>query len=640
MHGLLLLGFFGGCGPSASLHQPSERPDSGDSVEGGDSDATVDSACALLTFYADADGDGFGDPLVAMLACTQSSGMTSDATDCDDADPAVHPNADESDCASRVDANCDGSVLFADADGDGWAACEECDDTDALRNPGQVEVCDGERDEDCDGLLDDADDDVLSPPVWYRDADADGYGNDALVISMCQAPIGFSGVGGDCDDADPWRSPGRAEVCDPEDLDEDCSGVADDADMGTDPASFASFARDSDGDGYGNAARTVTQCDAPPDYVTDATDCDDTDAARSPGTAETCDGADNDCDSLVDDDDASLTGASSYFADVDGDGWGDATTAVSACSTPPNFVANDDDCDDTDPAIPDASGLCGGEGAAVDTAAVDTAAAAVTTPTRFLVLGDTGDGSLNQYAVAVGMEAVCAASGCDFALLVGDNFYPAGVTSTSDAQWTDAFEAPYAGLDLQFWAVMGNHDWDHSLDTTLLDAQVDYTAVSAKWYMPADYYARTEGDVTFFGIDTQMIGVGAGAAQEAWLPTERAASTSTWNLLFGHHPTLSNGPHGDAGGDWKSFYDTYGCGQYDAYFAGHDHNLQWLEDSCGTALFVSGAGHSAYPLLGTHPTSFEAQSLGFLWVEIEGRTLTGVFYDQDGAELFRQTMIK
>ncbi len=621
-------------------------PVPGDSEDPGAEGDTADSACAPLPFYADADGDGFGDPLVATLACTQPVGMTSDATDCDDADPAVHPNADESDCASAVDANCDGSVLFADADGDGWAACEECDDADALRNPGQVEVCDGARDEDCDGLLDDADDHVLSPPIWYRDADTDGYGNDALVVSMCQQPIGFSGVGGDCDDADPWRSPGRVEVCDLEDLDEDCSGVADDADMGTLPASFSSFAMDSDGDGYGNPARLVTQCDPPADYVTDATDCDDTDAARSPGLAETCDGADNDCDSLVDDDDASLSGAPSFFADVDGDGWGDPATAVSACTAPTDFVANDDDCDDADPAIPDASGICGSATALADTAGVDTgtvdtgAAAPASTATRFLVLGDTGDGSLNQYAVALGMEAVCAASGCDFALLVGDNFYPGGVTSTGDAQWTDAFEAPYAGLDLQFWAVMGNHDWDHSFDTTLLDAQVDYTALSAKWYMPADYYARVEGDVTFYGIDTQMITVGSGAAQETWLPTERAASATTWNLLFGHHPYLSNGPHGDASGDWQSFFDTYGCGQYDAYFAGHDHNLQWLEDSCGTALFISGAGHSTYPLFGSNPTWFEAQSLGFLWVEIAGRTLTGVFYDEDGIELFRQTMTK
>ena len=53
-----------------------------------------------------------------------------------------------------------------------------------------------------------------------------------------------------------------------------------------------------------------------------------------------------------------------------------------------------------------------------------------------------------------------------------------------------------------------------------------------------------------------------------------------------------------------------------------------------------GAGHSTYPLFGSSPTWFEAQSLGFLWVEIDGRTLTGVFYDEDGIELFRQTMTK
>jgi len=43
--------------------------------------------------------------------------------------------------------------------------------------------------------------------------------------------------------------------------------------------------------------------------------------------------------------------ATAWFADSDEDGFGDAGSSVSACEAPSGFVANDDDCDDTDDAI-------------------------------------------------------------------------------------------------------------------------------------------------------------------------------------------------------------------------------------------------------------------------------------------------
>lgn len=44
----------------------------------------------------------------------------------------------------------------ADADGDGFAWCRECNDDDASRKPGAVELCNG-IDDDCDGRIDDVD---------------------------------------------------------------------------------------------------------------------------------------------------------------------------------------------------------------------------------------------------------------------------------------------------------------------------------------------------------------------------------------------------------------------------------------------------------------------------------------------------
>ena len=97
------------------------------------------------------------------------------------------------------------------------------------------------------------------------------------------------------------------------------------------------------GDGYGDAGSTTDACAAPAGYVADATDCDDADASSNPGEVETCDGTDNDCDGTTDE---GVT--TEYYADADGDGYGDAGSTTDACSAPAGYVADATDCDDGD----------------------------------------------------------------------------------------------------------------------------------------------------------------------------------------------------------------------------------------------------------------------------------------------------
>ena len=198
--------------------------------------------------------------------------------DCDDTDPAFYPGADESDCSDPNDYNCDGSVAYADADADGWAACMECDDSDPAINPDAVEVCD-EVDNDCDSATDDADDslDSETATLWYADTDIDGFGDLANSVLLCESPTGYVADNTDCDDGDNNAYPGATEYCDGHD--DNCDGTIDE-DSAVDAKTWY---QDSDGDTYGLASSTTQACNLPSGYAADNTDCDDTNASLYPG---------------------------------------------------------------------------------------------------------------------------------------------------------------------------------------------------------------------------------------------------------------------------------------------------------------------------------------------------------------------
>ncbi len=324
-----------------------------------DCDGTIDiGAIDMSSFYADDDGDGFGDAADSTLACEADSGTVADATDCDDSDAGVNPDAEE--VCDGIDNDCDGTVdvgasdagtFYDDDDGDGYGDASEsttdctrpsgtvtdntdCDDTDAGTHPGASEVCDGE-DNDCDGSIDEG---ATSPSTFYADDDGDGFGDASDTVEDCGAPSGYVSDATDCDDTDPFINPDAEEVCDG--VDNDCDGTTD---VGA--SDVSTFYADDDGDGFGDAADSTQDCSVPSGHVSDATDCDDTDAAVNPDAEEVCDGIDNDCDGTVD---VGASDAGTFYDDDDGDGYGDASESTTDCTRPSGTVTDNTDCDDTD----------------------------------------------------------------------------------------------------------------------------------------------------------------------------------------------------------------------------------------------------------------------------------------------------
>ena len=70
-------------------------------------------------------------------------------------------------------------------------------------------------------------------------------------------------------------------------------------------------------------------------------DCNDCDATIHPTATETCDGIDNDCNGTPDD-----GVGTDWYADLDVDGYGDASISTQACEQPAGYVEDDTDCDD------------------------------------------------------------------------------------------------------------------------------------------------------------------------------------------------------------------------------------------------------------------------------------------------------
>jgi len=186
--------------------------------------------------------------------------------------------------------------------------------------------------------IDDGTCDYGTTSTWYRDQDGDGYGNPNDTQSANAMPTGYVMDNTDCNDNNPNVNPTATEICDG--LDNNCNGTTDEN------LNQNTYYLDSDNDGYGNSAITITDCTLPSGYAVNGEDCDDTDPQIHPSIQEVCDGVDNNCDGNIDD-----VSTNNFYLDQDGDGYGDSNNSIMDCNQPTGYAATGGDCDDSDPAI-------------------------------------------------------------------------------------------------------------------------------------------------------------------------------------------------------------------------------------------------------------------------------------------------
>lgn len=164
-----------------------------------------------------------------------------------------------------------------------------------------------------------------------------------------------SGIGGDKTennngDFDFWlvkmtTCEATTEVCNT--LDDDCDGLIDEGVKSI-------FYGDSDGDGFGVPEITILACSAPEGYADIIGDCYDANPAIYPGATEICNGVDDNCTGSVDEG-LLIT----FYADNDGDSYGDPTDFELFCEGIAGYVEANGDCNDANNLInPGATELC------------------------------------------------------------------------------------------------------------------------------------------------------------------------------------------------------------------------------------------------------------------------------------------
>jgi len=234
-----------------------------------------------------------------------------------------------------------------------------------------------------------------------------------------------------------------------------------------------------------------------------------------------------------------------------------------------------------------------------------------------------------QMYVAKAMRDYCAARGCDFGALLGDNIYPDGATAGADgrddaARFRDLFTIPYGPLgegrpQFRIYSVLGNHDWHTSREGAMV--QVRFLERSPPFFMNGLFYRvappAARGEVEIFALDTQVLLAGTTVpearltddAREApateleklepwaapqtqaerdmvqWLEAALANSRARWKIVIGHHPLWSTaGSKFEQAKVLRRLILPALCRHADLYLAGHEHTLEVHTDDCSAAI--------------------------------------------------------
>jgi tartrate-resistant acid phosphatase type 5 len=303
---------------------------------------------------------------------------------------------------------------------------------------------------------------------------------------------------------------------------------------------------------------------------------------------------------------------------------------------------------------------------------------------RALVLGDFGDETRQQEALARAVAAAHARAPFDLAFSPGDNVYDCGPDprrtgaercrfAEDGATLAPGFAPPaddrFDRFDRRFPALakggapvpvylsLGNHDVASSgrcaegplpaEPQARLKACLEVAHAAPTWRMPGRHYRVDVGPARFIVLDSNLLlGDYGGFTLEGEVTFLRSAAEGCRDrpcFVVAHHPAASAGSHrreeDDAYRARLARLEQAAAGGIAAWLCGHDHDLQHLRAAAGYDVLVSGNGSRGRPDERFEETAPGAQLLfastawGYLTLEVSARAWTARFEGADGAPL-------
>ncbi len=151
-----------------------------------------------------------------------------------------------------------------------------------------------------------------------------------------------------------------------------------------------------------------------------------------------------------------------------------------------------------------------------------------------------------------------------------------------------------------------------------VQAQIDYSAISSRWKLPARYYSFEQkiDDNTmalfvvidsnpflksYLIIDKENDELDSSAVVELrkqdtelqlkWLDSVLAHSNAKWKIVSAHHPVYSGGEHGDTPELIEQVKPILVKNNVNLYLCGHDHDMQHIANpESKVNYFVAGTG--------------------------------------------------
>jgi hypothetical protein len=242
-------------------------------------------------------------------------------------------------------------------------------------------------------------------------------------------------------------------------------------------------------------------------------------------------------------------------------------------------------------------------------------------PIRFVAFGDSGTGSSDQMAAYTQLRTVPF----DFLIHTGDVGYGNGTSTELQQHFFDVYADTLE--DFPAFPSSGNHEYN-SADAAPFREAFDLPtnggpSGTERWY------SFDWGDAHFVALDTER----TGPVQAKWLEADLAANKRPWTIVFNHKPPYSSGEHGNDGGFQTYFNPILEKYKVQLVLSGHDHDYERMNTMKGVTYVVTGGGGAGTRPVGKSSfTAFSEAVIHFVYVTIEGDTLTLHAIDGAGKE--------